>query len=84
MHITNQLLFIDDLKLLAESDEELQWKMNETKFFFAAIWLEMDKPKSATNSKGCEPDATLLEGKASYEYMWIIVTADSTIASDLF
>ena len=43
MYITNHLLFIDDLKLLAESDEELQRMMNETKLFFDTIGLEMIK-----------------------------------------
>jgi Reverse transcriptase (RNA-dependent DNA polymerase) len=34
MYATNHLLFVEDLKLMAESDEELKMLMKETKEFF--------------------------------------------------
>ena len=36
-HALNQLLFIDDLKLLADQDAELRRMMDETKCFFGAV-----------------------------------------------
>ena len=62
MYVTNHLLFVDDLKLIAESDEVLMQLMKETKEFFKAVGLEMNKDKSATNTEACAEDATLLEG----------------------
>jgi Reverse transcriptase (RNA-dependent DNA polymerase) len=58
MYATNHLLFVDYLKLMAESDEELKMLMKETKEFFKAIGLEMTKDKSATNTEACAEDVS--------------------------
>jgi len=84
MYITNHLLFIDDLKLMAESDEVLIELMKETKEFFRTIGLEMNKDKSATNTKACAEDASLLEGIQSYKYLGITETASSSISEETF
>jgi Reverse transcriptase (RNA-dependent DNA polymerase) len=47
MYSTNHLLFLDDQKLMAESDEEMKMLMKETKEFFKAIGLEMNKNKTS-------------------------------------
>jgi hypothetical protein len=47
MYATKHLPFLDDLKLMVESDEELKMLMKETKEFFKAIRLGMNKDKSA-------------------------------------
>ena len=62
MYTTNHLLFIDDLKLMAYSDEVMKKVMEKTKEFFKAIGLEMNKDKSATNTEACAEDAALLDG----------------------
>lgn len=84
MYVTNHLLFVDDLKLLAESEETLQQLMEETKEFFKAVGLEMNKDKSATNSEACTEDATLLEGIQSYKYLGVIETANSSVSEETF
>ena len=61
MFLTNHLLFVDDLKLLAQSDEDLKLLMEETRTFFKTVGLEMNRNKSATNTEACAEDATLLE-----------------------
>ena len=84
MYCTNHLLFVDDLKLIAESDEVLKMLMEETKEFFKAIGLEMNKDKSATNTEACTEDATLLEGIQGYKYLGITETALSSISEESF
>jgi len=84
MYTTNHLLFIDDLKLMAESEEVLKMLMEETKAFFKAIGLEMNKEKSATKTETCAKDATLLEGISSYKYLGITETANSSISEESF
>src|ERR1700722_12178996 len=75
-HTTNHLLFIDDLKILAESDDVLARMMQETKKFLGAIGLEMNREKSATNSTSCADEGEILEGTKGYKYLGII--EDST------
>ncbi|KAM0681371.1 hypothetical protein GINT2_000573 [Glugoides intestinalis] len=58
--------------------------MEETKEFFKAIGLEMNKDKSATNTEVSSEDATLLEGIQSYKYLGITETASSSISEDSF
>ena len=60
---------LNDLKLIARTDEVLKTLMVETKEFFNTIRLEMDKDKSAANTEACAEDATLLEGIPSYKYL---------------
>ena len=83
-YITNHPLFIDDLKLLITSEEELERMMNETKSFFQAVGLELNKGKSATNSITCHEDVRLMESKDSYKYLGIIETAYSKVSKDSF
>ena len=83
-YLTNHFLFIDDLKLLGEDENELERMVTETKAFFAAVGLEMNKEKSATNSEKCANEATLLEGKDSYKYLGIIENAKSEISNESF
>ncbi|KAF9761307.1 hypothetical protein NGRA_2733 [Nosema granulosis] len=72
----NHLLFIDDLKLLAESDEVIKSMVEETKSFFITVGLEMDVEKSATNSKTCEKDARLRISHEGYKYLGITENRD--------
>ena len=60
-HTTNHLLFIDDLKILAESDDVLAQMVQETKKFLGAIGLETNREKSATNSASCADEGEILE-----------------------
>jgi len=69
MYLTNHLLFVDDLKLMAESNEELKRLMEETKEFFKVVGLDMNKDKSATNTEACVEDATLLDDLKSNKYL---------------
>jgi len=46
MHITNHLLFIDDLKLLALNEADLSRMTSETERFFKVIGLEIKHEKS--------------------------------------
>lgn len=41
--MTNHLLFIDDLKLFAHSEDTLKNMVDETENFFKTIGLEMNK-----------------------------------------
>jgi len=50
-HSTNHLLFIDDLKLLATSGDNLKAMVEESKKFFKTIGLEVNAAKSATNEE---------------------------------
>ena len=84
MYITNHLLFIDDLKLMAYEEDDLKALMRETKQFFNIVGLEMNVEKSATNTDACSEDATLIEGMQSYKYLGIIETAKSSISEESF
>jgi hypothetical protein len=48
---TNHLIFIDDIKLLAEEDQELVVLARKTKDFLKSIGMEINRYKSATNSE---------------------------------
>ncbi|KAI5169965.1 hypothetical protein PAEPH01_1133 [Pancytospora epiphaga] len=72
MHSTNHLLFIDDLKLLAETDDALSHMTKEVIQFFDVVGLEINKEKSATNSEASADAAVMLEGKDGYKYLGII------------
>ena len=81
-YTTNHLLFIDDLKLLAEDETSLSAMVEETKKFFSTVGLEMNKEKSATNSAACEEDAELLDGIKTYKYLGIIEKPCSSVSED--
>ncbi len=72
MHITNHLLFIDDLKLLALNEADLSRMTSETGRFFKVIGLEINREKSATNTNICSNTAVLLDGTQGYKYLGII------------
>lgn len=61
-HTTKHLLFIDDLKILAESDDVLVQMVQETKTFLNTIGLEINRKKSATNSVSCAEEGEVLDG----------------------
>lgn len=81
---TNHLLFIDDLKLLAENEDTLKVMLEETKHFFKTVGLEMNREKSATNCNGCEDDAVVLEGSQGYKYLGILEDSSSVIKKETF
>ncbi len=56
----------------------------ETKKFFKAVGLEVNREKSATNCSGCEDDAVLLEGSQGYKYLGITEDPSSTIKRETF
>ncbi|KAK1350964.1 hypothetical protein LUQ84_000237 [Hamiltosporidium tvaerminnensis] len=53
-HATNHLLFIDDLKLLAEDGQTLEDMTEEVKKFRNNIGLKINTEKSATNDQCCK------------------------------
>lgn len=75
-HSTNHLLFIDDLKLLATSGDNLKAMVEESKKLFKTIGLEVNAEKSATNEESCTDTGALLDGLGVYKYLGII--EDST------
>ena len=83
-HVCNHLLFVDDLKLFAESDEVLAALLEEVKTFFRSIGLEMNREKSATNSAACAEDAVLIEGAGVYKYLGIVEDASGAPTEQAF
>ena len=81
---TNHLLFIDDLKLLAETETVLKSMKDETKRFFSAVGLEMNRSKSATNCIECGEDAVVLDGHEGYKYLGITEDSSSTVKKETF
>lgn len=69
---TNHLLFVDDLKMLGESDDGLAKMVQETKIFVSAMGLERKREKSARNSLSCADEGETLEGTKGYKYVGII------------
>ena len=79
---TNHLLFIDDLKLLAKDEITMVAMLNQTKEFFTAVGLEINKEKSATNSQSCSKEALLLEGLKGYKYLGITESKTSEVSPE--
>ncbi|TBU10378.1 reverse transcriptase [Hamiltosporidium tvaerminnensis] len=69
---TNHLLFIDDLKLLAEDGQTLQEMTEEVIKFMNNIGFEINKEKLATTDPCCEDTATLFEGIGVYKYLGML------------
>ena len=84
MYNTNHLIFVDNLKLMAKSNEVLKMLIEETKEFFKAIELEMNKYKSTTNTEVCAEDAAFIEGIQSFKYLGIIETALNSLSKESF
>ncbi|KAI5170046.1 hypothetical protein PAEPH01_1204 [Pancytospora epiphaga] len=76
MHAINHLLFVDDLKLFAEGDEELKAMAKEIQRFFTVAGLEVNRENAVTNLAACTNTAVLLEGARGYNYLGIM--KDST------
>ena len=79
---TNHLIFIDDIKLLAEEDCELKKLADTTKEFLNQIGMEINWEKSATNSEQCEDLAKTLGEHESYKYLGILETREGIISND--
>ena len=79
IHISNHLLFIDDLKLFSSDQNVLVDMLAEVKTFFNTVGLEMNREKSATNCEACENEAELLDGTKSYKYLGIIENSASEV-----
>ncbi|KAF9761631.1 hypothetical protein NGRA_2506 [Nosema granulosis] len=74
---TNHLLFIDDLKLLAEDESTLGKMMEETMEFCETVNLEINPNKSATNAASLKTEFMKLDGKSSYRYLRITEDCNS-------
>jgi Reverse transcriptase (RNA-dependent DNA polymerase) len=83
-HLTNHLLFIDDLKLFSIKDDVVKEMVDETKKFFKTIGLELNVEKSATNTPICQSDAKLLEGIEGYKYLGIVESKESVPLKETF
>ena len=82
-YCSNHLLFIDDLKLFAENDDNLKEMMCETQKFFTSVGLEMNREKSATNSEPCESQAVVLNANEGYKYLEVTEDRDSEVTKSL-
>ncbi|WUR02658.1 reverse transcriptase [Vairimorpha necatrix] len=80
--VTNHLLFIDDLKILAENEEVLKEMIDETRKFFNTVGLEINAEKSATNSIRCKDEGKLLEGHEGYKYLGITESHEGKIMKE--
>ena len=76
---TNHLLFIDDLKLLARSEDTLVALAGSTKAFLQRIGLEVNSSKSATNVQRCSDAARYLEENEGYKYLGVLEDRHSLI-----
>lgn len=71
-YATNHLLFVDDLKLFAESEHSLQKMVNEVRCFLENTGLMINYNKSATNSVACESYFKKFDYENGYKYLGII------------
>ncbi|KAF9762034.1 Retrovirus-related Pol polyprotein from type-1 retrotransposable element R2 [Nosema granulosis] len=74
---TNHLLFIDDLKLLAEDESTLGKMLEETMEFCEMVNLEINPKKSATNAASLKTEVMKLDDKSSYRYIGITEDCNS-------
>ena len=79
---TNHLIFIDDIKLLAEDECELKKLSDDTNKFLNQIGMEINREKSASNSEQCENLAKILGEHESYKYLGILETRNSIISEE--
>ena len=80
----NHLLFIDDLKLFSESDENMAQMVTETEKFFETIGLEINKKKSASNTEMCEKNALVLDATQGYKYLGITENRESKVSRETY
>ncbi len=83
-YVTNHLLFIDDLKLFTEKEENLKTMVEETEKFFNAIGLEVNRAKSATNAEACESSALVLDANQGYKYLGITENRKSEVMRETY
>ena len=76
---TNHLLFIDDIKLLARSENTLEAMAGTTKAFLQRTGLEINPSKSATNVQGCRNVTKYLEEHEGYKYLGVLEDRHSII-----
>lgn len=81
-YMTNHLLFIDDLKLFAHSEDTLKNMVDETENFFKTIGLEMNKDKSATNAEACQDKTRILETQEGYKYLGLTESRSSKLLEE--
>ncbi|GIX61581.1 reverse transcriptase [Babesia caballi] len=81
---TNHLLYIDDLKLLANDEDVMQKMTKETEEYLTHIGLTINRDKSATNSSRCAETARLLEGPETYKYLGITETRYSSVSRGMY
>lgn len=56
----------------------------ETKNFLAAIGLEINRTKQATNEPLCADESTLLESTGVYKYLGILEDKDNKLTKESF
>ena len=83
-YVSNHLLFIDDLKLFAESEEVLKKMSDETEKFFGVVGLERNRAKSATNCEACESTAVPLGVNEGYKYLGITENRKSEVSRETY
>jgi hypothetical protein len=83
-YTANHLLFIDDLKLFAEEEETLKHMLTEVDKFFAAVGLERNQDKSATNTESCKEFGVLLGVNEGYKYLGVTENRSSEVMASTF
>ncbi|KAF7682993.1 hypothetical protein TCON_1793 [Astathelohania contejeani] len=83
-HATKNLLFIDNLKLLATNSTVIGNIVKKTVSFFKDIGLEINREKSVTNDYRYEITASLLDNTGVYKYSGIIEDHSSSIIRESY
>ncbi|OIR56213.1 MAG: uncharacterized protein A8A55_3041, partial [Amphiamblys sp. WSBS2006] len=75
---TNHLLYVDDIKLMADTEVGLKQLLRKTIQHTGAMGLEINRDKSATNTPQCEGEYTkLLREEEGYKYLGVYEDRDS-------
>lgn len=75
IHVMKRLLFVDNPKLLATNNLDLERMAEETLRFFKVVGLETNCEKSVTNSAVYSGMAVQLKGTQGYKYLDMIETS---------
>ncbi|XP_029655022.1 uncharacterized protein LOC115228605 [Octopus sinensis] len=75
---TNHLLFIDDLKIIAEKEDTVLKMMEDVDEYFDAVGLKRNSEKSATNLDYVK-DTKCLDGCAGYRYLGVLEDRGSDV-----